>query len=713
MRQSFPRRFTSMALVAVLALSNLLTAAASSAQEPVAAPAGPATAAQPATPPARPAPYRPRRPLPQTAAAAAPVAATPVPVVSPGRPGARLAPGTPIPAAELEAFIDGYVARAMAADHIAGVTVSVVQDGLVVFKKGYGYASLTPLRRVNPDTTLFRIGSISKTFTWIAVLKEIEAGRMRLDGPVNLYLPEALRIPDQGMTRPILVRDLMNHMPGFEDRALGHLFERDFNRERPLALYLQQERPSRVREPGVLPSYSNYGAALAGEAASYVSGRPFEALIETGITLPLGMTRTTFRELHPPKAGMPAPMSAALAADVSRPFHWSAAGYQARDYEFIGHIGPAGAASSTAGDMARYMLLLLGGGAVDGVAVYGPATAQALATPSARAVGQPTGFNHGLAQVQLPAGFSGLGHDGATMFFMSSMVVVPELRLGVFSSANTDTGGGLVNGLPAAIVEHFYGAPPAPRPGSPELKAAAGAYEGDFLASRRAYGGLEGFVTSLIGIIRVSVTDDGHLMIGPARLSPLGDLALGRFISETGAGVVGVTLQDGKVQRIFLPGGAMVLERIGFFHQTGLLITLTVFAMLAALATLVGLVFRNRRDTRETTTQARASLLQTIQAVLWFLAVGGLGLFAAGAEDRASVVFSWPAPTILVASACALVAAVLTLVTLGMAPFVWRGGRRVDSWTFGRKARFTLTATVYFAFSIVLMIWGALEPWSG
>ena len=66
----------------------------------------------------------------------------------------------------------------MTSDHIAGVAVSVVQDGQVVLKKGYGFAA--PGRPVDPDLTLFRVGSISKTFTWIALMKEVEAGRMRL-----------------------------------------------------------------------------------------------------------------------------------------------------------------------------------------------------------------------------------------------------------------------------------------------------------------------------------------------------------------------------------------------------------------------------------------------------------------------------------------------------------------------------------------------------
>jgi CubicO group peptidase (beta-lactamase class C family) len=215
----------------------------------------------------------PAAPVRVTTATATP----PPPVAGPAQPGARLALGAPMPPAELEAFVDGAVRQAMARDHIAGVEVSVVQAGQTVLKKGYGYAG--PGRAVDPDTTLFRVGSISKTFTWIALMKDAEAGRIRLNTPINLYLPEPDQVKDQGFKQPIQVRDLMTHSGGFADRTLGQLMETDPRRIRPLVLYLRQERPRRVREPGVVPVYSNYGAVLAGEASAWVNGKPYPDLI--------------------------------------------------------------------------------------------------------------------------------------------------------------------------------------------------------------------------------------------------------------------------------------------------------------------------------------------------------------------------------------------------------------------------------------------------
>ncbi len=112
----------------------------------------------------------------------------------------------------------------------------------------------------------------------------------------------------------------------------------------------------------LLISYSNYGAALAGSAVSHAAGRPFEELVEGTIFEPLGMTHTTFREPCEPAVGLPLPMPSALVPDVSRAFHWTGTALEQRPYEYIGQIAPAGSVSSTAGDMARYMLLLLNEG---------------------------------------------------------------------------------------------------------------------------------------------------------------------------------------------------------------------------------------------------------------------------------------------------------------------------------------------------------------
>ena len=602
----------------------------------------------------------------------------------------------------------------MVEDHIAGVTIAVVQNGQVVLKKGYGVASLKERRAVDPDRTLFRIGSISKTFTWIALMNQIEAGRMRLDGPVNLYLPEPLQVRGKDMA-PVRLRDLMTHTPGFEDRAMGQLFEHDWRRVRSLTDYLDDERPRRVREPGALPAYSNYGVALAGAAVANVTGKPFEQLVAEEIIFPAGMTRTTFRDARPWREGLPAPMSPELAALRSEGFRWTQLGWREQPPEMTGQVAPAGGASSTAADMSRYMLLLLGNGVIDGKTLYSPRVAQAFRTPMYRPTVDAAGWNAGFQDIPLPGGRRGYGHNGATLWFHSSMVVVPDLNLGVFIAVNTDTGLDLPSVAPAAIIERFYAPAPAIPVARPLSGDAGALYEGEYLGTRRNYHGLEGFIGRLTQRAQVRVTPNGQLAILADNRSTLWNATEkpGVFRAVDGPKVVVFETADGRAIRFYPPGSGSAFERVGFTGSLGLFIWIVALSAFAAAATLAGGFMRDRRETRQTPTQTRANLLQTTQAALWLIALGCVGMFAAKSGDIAWVFYGWPSGWLVTASACALVASALTAVTLIMAPVVWRGGRRVDSWTTLRKLAFTYTALLYAVLGVLLTFWNFLLPVKG
>lgn len=687
------------AVLAMLCISMTgLAPAFSAAQAPTPTPAAPPVATPPVARPPAPGP---------AAKAAGPAPASPAAIVA--------APGvTPMAPAELEAYVDGVVRDAMVRDHIAGVTVSIVQNGQVVLKKGYGFDRLSPGRPVDPDRTLFRIASISKTFTWILAMREVEAGRMRLDGDINLYLPLPARVPDQGYDRQVRVLDLMTHRPGFEDRALGQLFEKDPRRVRPLLTYLRQERPRRVRAPGTLPAYSNYGVALVGEAEAYLNGMPFQNLVESRITGPLGMNRTTFREPYPSRDGLPAPMPAALSGDVSEGYVWSGGGFSRRSFEFASQVAPAGGASTTAADMARYMLMILNGGSLDGATIYGPATAAGFRQP-VRPYPGIGGWAHGFNEYNLPGGYTGYGHGGDTLLFHSQMVTVPALNLGVFISTNTDTGNRLAGVLPGMIVQRFYGArDELQAPGSSWLKANAGAFNGQYISTRRAFHGLE----KLIGLINsrttVKVDKDGYLTIKGFDYQNVWtptDQA-GHFRELGGWRTLVFEMKDGRAVRYYPPQGGSAFNRAGFWHSQTLLLLATILTIVAAIAALAGSIFRDRLHFRQTTPQSRASLVQNIQSVLFLLAIGEFAIWALRAGDITAIFYDWPSWLLLTGSSFALVASVLQLVVLGLLPFIWRGGRRVDSWTTGRKLRFCATAAIFTLFALVLALWGGIYPWA-
>src|SRR5579884_2450492 len=172
-------------------------------------------------------------------------------------------------AQDLEAFLDGLVPSQLAQSDIAGAVIAVVQNGNVIFEKGYGYSDVKSKRPVLPDQTLFRPGSISKLFTWTSVMQLVEQGKIDLDHDINEYLDFKIP-PYQG--KPITLRNVMTHTPGFEDSAKGLLpaSGADVNLER----YLKTHLPARIFPPGEIVAYSNYGCGLAGYIVQRISGEP-------------------------------------------------------------------------------------------------------------------------------------------------------------------------------------------------------------------------------------------------------------------------------------------------------------------------------------------------------------------------------------------------------------------------------------------------------
>jgi CubicO group peptidase (beta-lactamase class C family) len=638
---------------------------------------------------------------------AAVLSASPV-VAAPAAAGApRLTADQPVPPAELEALVDGVVRRGMERDQVAGVTVSVVQDGKVVLKKGYGYADIDRRRPVDPDRTLFRVGSISKTFTWLMALNAVERGHMSLDAPINSYLPPKVRVPNEGFTQQISMRNLMTHTPGFEDLPLNGLFLRDPTAIKPLDDYLASRRPARVRPPGEMHAYSNYGAALAGAAVAHAEGQPWQDLLESEILKPAGMDHTTGREPYPARPGLPAPMPQALAADLSLAYRWTGAGYAVQPFEYV-NGAPAGAISSTAADMARYATLLLNGGKLDGRTLYGPATAATLRTPFTPLMGG-TWLTGGFVEGTMPGGYPVYFHNGASIATNASLNLFPAQRLGVFTASNTEGGVGLVQTLGSAIADRFYGPPtPPPLPPSPSLMRDAAAYTGEFQSNQRPFHGLARFLW-IFQRTKLSVASPGYLMFNGLRFVPTGQSGGFQYVDRPASIRLSLGFRHARVETIaFSP--AETYERVRPLYQTGTLADVALLAVAACVAVLFGLFSPARWRAPQTRTQRIAGSFRGLAAGIWLVAVVAFAMKAQAAlADHATAAYGWPGPLMLTASGCALIAAALSGAAAALTPFAWaaRGG-----WNAWRKLRFTATVLVFLTFSLLLAILGALQPWN-
>lgn len=607
----------------------------------------------------------------------------------------------------LAAYVDGVVQAYMRDEGIAGVTVAVVDRSGPVLERGYGIASASPERAVDPATTLFRIGSTTKTFTYVATMQLVEAGKLGLDDDINKYLPERLRIADDGYGT-IRIWHLMTHTAGFEDSALGHLIGADPARASSLEDYLARYRPARVRAPGEHADYSNYSVALLGAIVARVSGEGYEDYVERHLFAPLGMTHTTVRETL--SAGDARRIGDALAKEFSSGFKRDQGGYTAKGFEYIAPAAPAGAGSSTAVDMARYMRMLLGGGTLDGATVLKPDTFATMRRERFTNAPGVAGFAHGFF-VGRYGEYTSLEHGGATLYFHTGMAALPDAGIGVFVSTNTDTGYKLARDLPRLVFEYALPLARATTLPAADDKAAGdlARFVGSYLGERRSFTTVETFITANGALASVSA-NGGDLVIstaqGAKRYRRTGPLS---FRAVEGNDTLSFVETDGRVRGFAAGGGHVMFARTGITDNPGLLNAALGLVGLASLLVLVagwsrrGLVPRTR-GTHPTGGRAPAVVLVGT-AIVWLVFLAAIGAAAVEMGGLGNdLVYRYPTDSLRAAVIVAYVAAFASAVAALFLPAAWTA----RSWSFWRKLRYTGIVVIMLATVLLLIRWHLL-----
>ena len=320
---------------------------------------------------------------------------------------------------DVTAFLDGLMPQQLARENIAGAVITVVKDGKVIFAKGYGYSDVEKKAPVSPENTLFRPGSISKLFTWTAVMQQVEQGKLDLDRDVNDYLD--FKIPAT-FPKPITLRNIMTHTPGFEE-TVQKLFVKDASDLEPFGPYLSGHMPERIYPPGVTPAYSNYATAMAGYIVQRVSGQDYFDYIDEHIIKPLGMTHSTFRQPLPPD----------LAPLMSKGYE--VASQPAKPFEFV-EAAPAGSSSVSAMDMTHFMIAHLQDGHYETVQILKPETARLMHSRQFENLPDMNGMCLGFYE-ETRNGHRIIGHGGDTQYFHSDLHLVPDAQVGFFISYNS------------------------------------------------------------------------------------------------------------------------------------------------------------------------------------------------------------------------------------------------------------------------------------
>ncbi|MGG3032850.1 serine hydrolase [Bacillus stercoris] len=326
---------------------------------------------------------------------------------------------------EIESFADPLFEEKMKKYNVNGSSFVVVHDGKVVVNKGYGYADKEKKIPVTKDT-VFQIASVSKTFTALAVMQQVDKGKLKLDQDVQKYLG-GLKIPNQ-TGKPLTLFDMLTYTSGVDFPDLTNITGFEYiNNNIPMKEFFSKHMPTVIRPPGEAYTYDNVSFALAGLAVENVTSTSFSKYMEKNIFKPLDMKSTSMSftpdllermATHYGPTGDPIPTSGSGLRDT-----------------------PQGGILSTAEDMSKYMIMQLQKGKFKDKEIVSEKSIDMMhayqvfddKTIPVATIGFETPFNEfANGQHVVIKGGSMPGHQ-------SLLILVPEQKTAFFMSYNNDS----------------------------------------------------------------------------------------------------------------------------------------------------------------------------------------------------------------------------------------------------------------------------------
>lgn len=406
-------------------------------------------------------------------------------------------PGPELVSVDVEE-LQAAIQKILDENRIPGAAVALVEKDRTIWAGGVGLADVAGGVDATQDH-LFRIGSISKSFTALAVLHAVEDGLLDLDTPVRELAPEVEFTNAWEQTYPVTVAMVMEHTAGFDDihfREYAKVDDPGITLAEGLA-YNPGSRVSRWR-PGTHMSYSNSGPAVAAYTVEKITGRTFEDYVREHVLDPLGMRSSTFR--FPQDATR---MAKGYAAD----------GVTEARYDHI-IVRPSGAMNSSSREMARYLRMMINRGTLDGIRLLAPATITRMETPTTTLAAR-AGFTYGYGLGNFTSIVNGHlfhGHNGGITGFASTSAYSSELGVGFFVSINKPSSGirDIATLLGERLTEGFEKPPgPAAALSDEELQAITGRYQNVTPRPQLAY-----VISRFFAIQRVTV-EAGKLFLAP------------------------------------------------------------------------------------------------------------------------------------------------------------------------------------------------------
>ncbi len=318
--------------------------------------------------------------------------------------------------------VDTFLDRKRRSLCLPSLSAAIVHNGTIVYLRGQGAAG--PGRIMTPQTPLI-IGSLSKSFTALAMLQLVERGLLALDDPIQKHIPW-FRLADLEGSACITIRHVLTHTSGISRYAGRELLASQGGKT--LEQSVRDLRKLRLSRPvGSTFQYSNLNYAVAGLVIEVVSGQSFSAYIQEHILTPLGMRHTFVSEEAARRGGLATGYRWWFGVPV--PFH----------APYVEDALPAAFVASCAEDMGRYLLALLNSGTLEGTSILSPDGVKTLLHPHTVTASPGSSYALGWRVEQLH-GMLLIRHGGEVSNFIAEMALVPERSIGVVVLANGGNG---------------------------------------------------------------------------------------------------------------------------------------------------------------------------------------------------------------------------------------------------------------------------------
>lgn len=395
---------------------------------------------------------------------------------------------------DIKEFIENTVPKQLERYNIAGASVSVVKDGEELFTKAYGYRNISEGLKADSNT-MFRIGSVTKLFTWTAIMQLVEQGKLNLDDDISKYLDD-IKLGGN-YKEPITIKHLMTHTAGIEDKFSNLFMSRD--EEIPsLKEALLKDKRNRIFKPGEIVAYSNYGTALAGRIIENISGMTYEEYIKKNILNPLDMNRTTMQQ-----------PAFAEYDNVSKGHMYSQGGYKVFEDAFT-QLPPIGAISTSAEDISKIMIMHLQKGRYKNRIILKEDTAKLMYKTHFASDKRLSGICLGFIEWKRNDKRI-IWHSGGTALFKTLFMLIPEENVGIFISYNSPNSDEARSEFRQKLLDRYYPYNIEKVKPLENYKDRAKKYEGYFKEGRTAKYNSDKLIFALSRIEKVIANYDGTL----------------------------------------------------------------------------------------------------------------------------------------------------------------------------------------------------------